>query len=57
MSSATSVYEFWREAFYEDSNQTFTPSSSWDLSGLAGTDLKLYLHITQQVLKLGIGLM
>ena len=44
MSSATSVFEFWREAFYEDSNQTFTPSSSWDLSSLAGTDLKQFAY-------------
>jgi surface protein len=44
MSNATDVYQFFRESVYEDSNQTFTPSTSWDLSGLAGTDLKLFAY-------------
>ena len=49
MSSATTVYEMFRGACYEDSNQTFAPSTSWDLSNLGGSttnSLKLFAYNT-----------
>lgn len=46
MSSATSVYQMFREARFEDSNQTFAPSTSWDLSNLSGNNLKLFAYDT-----------
>ena len=49
MSSATTVYEMFREARFEDSNQTFAPSTSWDLSNMGGSttnSLKLFAYNT-----------
>lgn len=45
-SNATSVYQMFREAYYEDSNQTFAPSTSWDLSSIGGNGLKLFAYNT-----------
>ena len=46
MSSATTVYQMFREAWYEDSNQTLAPSSSWDLSNCSGNVMKLLFYDT-----------
>ena len=44
MSSAVNVLWFFRDSEFADSNQTFAPSSSWDLSGLAATDLAFFAY-------------
>jgi surface protein len=45
-SNATSVYQMFRESYYEDSNQTFAPSTSWDLSSISSNSLKLFAYNT-----------
>ena len=44
MSNAVNVLNFFRSAHFADNNQTFAPSTSWDLSGLASTDLALFAY-------------
>ena len=46
MSSTTTIYQMFREARYEDSNQTLAPSSSWDLSNCSGNVMKLLFYDT-----------
>jgi surface protein len=46
MSTATSVYQMFRDSRFEDSNQTLAPSSSWDLSNCSGNVMKLLFYDT-----------
>jgi surface protein len=46
MSTATTVYQMFRDARFEDSNQTLAPSSSWDLSNCSGNVMKLLFYDT-----------
>jgi len=44
MSNATDISQFFRNARFEDSNQTFAPSTSWDLSNIGSVDLQLFAY-------------